>query len=71
MSLETKNFIYVITCHGCNEYYIGETSTTLRARIRVHKQQINHAEYRQSKFYKILIESNFIRKEKEKFFITR
>ena len=86
MSCETKNHIYVITCHGCNEYYIGETSTTLRARIRVHKQQINHAEYRQNKlsehldicgkkqfsvfpFYKILIESNFIRKEKEKYFI--
>ena len=44
MSCETKNLIYVITCHGCNEFYIGETSTTLRARIRVHKQQMNHAE---------------------------
>ena len=49
MSCETKNLIYVITCHGCNEFYIGETSTTLRARIRVHKQQMNHAEYRQIK----------------------
>ena len=49
MSCETKNLIYVITCHGCNEFYIGETSTTLRVRIRVHKQQMNHAEYRQIK----------------------
>ena len=86
MSRETKNLIYGITCHGCNEFYIGETSTTLRARIRVHKQQMNHAEYRQIKlseqvdicgkkqfslfpFYKILIESSFIRKEKVKYFI--
>ena len=86
MSCETKNLIYVITCHGCNEFYIGETSTNLRGRIRVHKQQMNHAEYRQIKlgehldicgkkqfsvfpFYKILIDSNFIRKEKEKYFI--
>ena len=24
MTRETKNLIYVITCHGRNEYYIGE-----------------------------------------------
>ena len=49
MSCETKDLIYVITCHGCEEYYIGETRTTLRTRVRVHKQQINNAEYRQIK----------------------
>ena len=49
MSCETKNLINVITCHGCNEFYIGETSATLTARMHVHKQQMNHAENRQIK----------------------
>lgn len=47
MSCDTKNVLYVITCPGCQEYYIGETSNPLRARIRVHKQQINTPAYRQ------------------------
>ena len=47
MSCDTKDVIYVITCPGCNEYYIGETGNTLRARVRVHKQHINRPEYRQ------------------------
>ena len=47
MTCESKDVIYVITCAGCNEYYIGETSNTLRARVRVHKQHINSPEYRQ------------------------
>lgn len=36
-------------CGGCGQYYIGETGTTLRFRIRVHKQQILHPEYRKIK----------------------
>ena len=47
MSCDTRDVIYVITCPGCNEYYIGETSNTLRSRVRVHKQHINTPEYRQ------------------------
>ncbi|XP_061175938.1 uncharacterized protein LOC133184880 [Saccostrea echinata] len=47
MSCDTKNVIYVITCPGCHQYYIGETSNPLRARVRVHRQHINSPEYRQ------------------------
>ena len=46
MSCASKNVIYCITCEGCGEFYIGETGTTLRTRIRVHKQHIQHPEYR-------------------------
>ena len=38
-SCDVKNVIYIIICKGCKEEYIGETKD-LRARIRVHKQQI-------------------------------
>ena len=47
MSCTTKNLIYVITCTGCGEFYIGQTGTTLRDRVRVHKQQIKEPKYRQ------------------------
>ena len=47
MSCSTQNVIYVITCHGCNQYYIGETKNTIRCRTRIHKQQINNPNYRQ------------------------
>ena len=39
MSCDVKNVIYVITCRGCGENYIGET-TNLRHRTTVHNQQI-------------------------------
>ena len=45
MSCNFKNLIYVITCVGCNNFYIGETGTSLKARIRVHKQLIHVPEY--------------------------
>lgn len=49
MSCQTRNLIYVITCSGCGELYIGETGNTLRERIRIHKQHINSPEYRKIK----------------------
>lgn len=49
MTCGTKNLIYCIICGGCEQYCIGETGTTLRTRIRVHKQQIQHPEYRKIK----------------------
>lgn len=49
MSCQTRNVIYVITCSGCGELYIGETGSALRERIRVHKQQINVPQYRKLK----------------------
>lgn len=47
MNCGTENLLYVLQCQGCLENYIGQTSGTLRARMRVHKQQINTPEYRQ------------------------
>ena len=46
MTCESKDVIYVLPFAGCNEDYIGETSNTLRARVRVHKQHISLPEYR-------------------------
>lgn len=46
MNCGTENLLYVIQCQGCMENYIGQTSDTLRTRMRVHKQQINTPEYR-------------------------
>ena len=39
MDCNAKNVIYLINCSGCDKEYIGQTSN-LRARVRVHKQQI-------------------------------
>jgi hypothetical protein len=46
MNCATENLLYVLQCQGCLENYIGQTSDSLRARIRVHKQQIKTPEYR-------------------------
>ena len=35
-----------MTCNGCQEQYVGMTNDALFSRNRVHKQQINHPEYR-------------------------
>ena len=49
MSCASQNVIYCIICGGCGQFYIGETGTTLRTRIRIHKQHINQPEYRKMK----------------------
>src|SRR5262249_55408736 len=36
----SKNVIYVITCKKCRVQYVGETSMTLRDRMRCHKKFI-------------------------------
>jgi len=46
MTCSTQNVIYVLTCMGCNQFYIGETGNTLRERTRIHKEQICHPQYR-------------------------
>ena len=46
MDCSCKSVIYVMTCNGCNEFYIGQTSD-FRKRVTVHKQQIRQAEYQQ------------------------
>ena len=44
ITCSSKEVIYVITCNGCNENYIGQT-TDLRKRVTVHRQQIRHTKY--------------------------
>lgn len=39
ITCDVKNVIYVITCGGCAENYIGETGN-LRQRVTIHNQQI-------------------------------
>ena len=40
MNCTSTNLVYVITCAGCGQNYIGETGDVLRNRVTVHKQQI-------------------------------
>ncbi len=42
MTCSTENLLYVLTCMGCNEYYVGQTNNALRERNTVHKQQVLH-----------------------------
>ena len=39
MDCNATNILYLINCSGCQKEYIGQTSN-LRARVRIHKQQI-------------------------------
>lgn len=41
----SSNLIYAIICPGCNEEYIGQTSRTLKERLILYRQHINHPEY--------------------------
>ena len=45
MSCTVGNVIYCITCQGCREQYIGETSN-LKACVRLHKNHISSPIYR-------------------------
>lgn len=45
MTCVSSNLIYVITCAGCGENYIGQTGDTLRHRMTVHRQQIREPRY--------------------------
>ena len=47
MSCDVENVIYVITCNGCNKYYIVQTGDKLRMRRTVHAQQIRDPSTRQ------------------------
>ena len=47
MNCKSKNLIYVMTCNGCGEHYIGQTGDKLCTRITVHRQQIRDPSTRQ------------------------
>ena len=40
MDCSSNNLLYVITCQGCGENYIGQTGNETRKRMTVHRQQI-------------------------------
>ncbi len=46
MTCKSRNVLYILTCQGCKEQYVGMTNDTLAARMRVHKQQIKTPKYR-------------------------
>ena len=47
MNCTVKNVLYVLTCNGCGEFYIGQTGDKLRNRRTVHDQQIRDPSTRQ------------------------
>ena len=46
MTCKSKNVLYIITCVGCGEQYVGKTNDHLNSRVRVHKQHIKTPIYR-------------------------
>ncbi len=42
LTCESTNLIYLIECTKCNEFYVGETSTTLRQRLTSHLGDIRN-----------------------------
>ena len=48
MNCKSRNIIYAIICTKCNNLYVGQTEN-LRKRVTLHKEQIQHEEYRQVK----------------------
>jgi len=47
LNCKSVNLIYCIVCSGCNEWYIGQTGSSLCERIRIHRQQIRSPSTRQ------------------------
>ena len=56
MDCGVRDFIYVITCNGCGEKYIGESGDTLRQRTSLHRNQILKPQYRKLKVSKHIAE---------------
>ena len=46
MDSNSRFVLYVLTCQGCGENYIGETRKKLRERMTLHRQYIRSSEYR-------------------------
>ena len=43
MNCDPSNLIHCISCNGCNSKYIKDT---VGSKVKVHKQQIAHQEFR-------------------------
>lgn len=46
LTCKSANVLYVITCCGCKEQYVGMTGNTLAKRFNVHRQHIREPVYR-------------------------
>lgn len=84
MTCTTTDVVYVLFC-SCNEFYVGETGNSLRQRITLHRQHVNHPEYSILKvskhiqgcggifnvipIFKIKNGTKLLRKKQEQFFI--
>ena len=44
---ESKSLIYVVTCSGCKEEYLGQTQTILKERLNAYSQHIRQPELQQ------------------------
>ena len=42
LTCNSRNIIYIIECTKCNEYYLGETSQTLKQRLTAHLSDIRN-----------------------------
>lgn len=43
----SQNLIYLLTCSGCNQNYMGQRGFTLRHRVTLHKEQTHFSQYSQ------------------------
>ena len=46
LNCKSKNVLYIITCNGCQEQYVGMTNNQLKTRMTLHRQHIDHPIYR-------------------------
>ena len=45
MTCKSKDLLYLLTCNGCDEEYIGETGIPLNRRMNLHRNQIKNEKY--------------------------
>ena len=46
LTCKSTGVLYLITCNGCSEQYLGMTNDVLAKRFTVHRQQMNNPQYR-------------------------
>ena len=47
LTCKSRNVLYIITCNGCKEQYVGMTTCTLAMRFNTHRLHIRKKEHRQ------------------------
>ena len=46
LTCKSSNVLYIITCGGCNQQYVGMTTQKLAGRFTIHRQHIDYEQYR-------------------------